>query len=290
MNHSSSMAPSQELGQLYIVASPIGNLGDISERAINTLKKVDLIICEDTRHSQRLLNHLNISKPMHCLHVFNESNKSQFLIDKLTTGMDLALISDAGTPLISDPGFPLIRMARRHGINIVPIPGPCALITALCAAGLPTNKFIFEGFLPHKQTARLNTLMPLIKEQRTLIFYETPHRLLDALKDIQQVFGQEREVVVAKELTKSYETFYCGSPHDILTQLQSSNNTLKGEYVIMLQGAPKKENADEKINNVIGLLLEEGLSVKKAANLTAKILGCKKNHAYDLALDKANSN
>lgn len=289
MNHSSSMAPSQELGQLYIVASPIGNLSDISERAISTLKKVDLIICEDTRHSQRLLNHLNISKPMHCLHVFNEGNKSQFLLDKLTAGLNLALICDAGTPLISDPGFPLIRLARRHGVNIVPIPGPCALITALCAAGLPTNKFIFEGFLPHKKTARLNALMPLLKEQRTLVFYEAPHRLLESLKDIQEVFGEDRELVVAKELTKSYETFYCGSVEDIVAQFQHNKDSLKGEYVIILQGAPKKENADEKINNVIDILLEEGLSVKKAANLTAKILGCKKNHAYDLALDKANS-
>jgi 16S rRNA (cytidine1402-2'-O)-methyltransferase len=282
------MAPSQEMGQLFIVASPIGNLDDISQRAIKTLASVDLIICEDTRHSSRLLNHLDISKPMHSLHVFNEGNKSQFLLDKLAEGLNLALISDAGTPLISDPGFPLIRLARLHGVTIVPIPGPCALVTALCAAGLPTNKFIFEGFLPAKQTARINALTPLLKEQRTLIFYEAPHRLVDTLKDMSQVFGPDRETSIAKELTKSYETFFCGPLSEMIETL-SNNKKIKGEYVIMLQGAPKKANFDDKIITVIQLFLDEGMSVKKAASLTAKIMNCKKNHAYELALDRAGS-
>lgn len=272
---------------LYIVATPIGNLDDISKRAIDTLKQVDEVIAEDTRHSKRLLNKLGINKPLTSLHVFNESDKSIELIDKLSHGRQLALISDAGTPLISDPGFPLIRLARQENIPIISIPGPCALITALCASGIACDKFVFEGFLPAKEIARLNALSALNQEHRTLIFYEAPHRLLDTIKNMNETFGPSRQVVIAKELTKLHERYYHGALQDVFNELHNQEDKIKGEYVIIVEGAPKHNEENEKIINLLNVFLEEKLSVKQAALLASKISGCKKNLAYDLALSLA---
>ncbi len=269
---------------LYIVATPIGNLKDISQRAIETLGQVDEIIAEDTRHSKRLLDHLGINKPMTSLHIYNESGKSYKLIEKLKSGLTAALISDAGTPLISDPGFPLIRLARKENIPIFTIPGPCALIAALCASGIACDKFIFEGFLPAKEKARLNALEHIAREHRTLVFYESPHRLIECLINMEQVFGASRNIVVAKELTKTHETFFSGDIALVIDILKKNEDKIKGEFVIVAEGAPKHQTSEEEVLHLLHLFLEEDISVKQAAHLTAKISGCKKNYAYDLAL------
>lgn len=271
-------------GELYIVATPIGNLDDITLRAIETLNKVDEIICEDTRHSQRLLTHLNINKKLISLHSFNESYKSTLLLEKLIQGKKLGLISDAGTPLISDPGFPLVQLAQEHSIPVIPIPGACALITALQASGMPANKFSFEGFLPAKSKARLTALSLIQNEERTVVFYESPHRILESLADIKQVFGFDRHCVIAKELTKSFENFITGSIEDVETTLAETPELQKGEFVILIAGEKKRSTDDEKIRKLLKIFLDEGISLKSAAALASKITNCKKNHAYQLAL------
>src|SRR5215208_3969204 len=199
------------IGLLYVVATPIGNLQDMSLRAIEILKQVDVILAEDTRHATKLLNHYSIQKPMISMHEFNENKKMHSILERVHEGKSVALISDAGTPLISDPGFPLVREARKQGINISPIPGPCAAIAALSAAGLPTDRFSFEGFLPAKSEARIDYLNQLKHEKRTLIFYEAPHRLMACLNAMAEVYGKHHHIVVARELTKKYESILDGS-------------------------------------------------------------------------------
>ncbi len=275
---------SSKLGQLYIVATPIGNLSDISQHALEILANVDLIVAEDTRHSKRLLEHYNIKAAMTSLHNYNESAKSEFLIEKIKKGQSLALISDAGTPLISDPGYPLVRDARAAGITIIPIPGSCALITALCASGLATDRFCFEGFLPSKPGTRLNTLALLKKETRTLCFYEAPHRLLKSLIDMQEVFGKERKVVVAKELTKCYERFFTGELQQVLLELEQMPDVIRGEFVILIDGAPDLNTDEQELITFMQLLIDEKLPTKQAASIAAKWFGCKKKQAYQIAL------
>lgn len=269
---------------LYIVATPIGNLDDITLRAINTLKQVDLIAAEDTRHSGLLLQHLGIKAKLFALHDHNEQEKSQLLIEKLKSGLSIALISDAGTPLINDPGYHLVKACRENNINVVPIPGACAAIAALSVAGLPSDRFSYEGFLPAKTKARQDYLTTLIDEPRTMIFYESTHRLLDTLHDMQTIWGSNRQIVLAKELTKTWETIVHFSIKDLIEWLEEDSNRQKGEFVLIAEGVSKTDDViDAKAINTLKLLLNE-LPLKKAAAITAEIYGVKKNQLYQLGL------
>lgn len=272
-------------GILYIVATPIGNLQDITIRAIEILKTVDRIAAEDTRHSAYLLKHFSINKPTLSLHEFNEQKRLKILLAHLQKGESIALISDAGTPLISDPGFHLVKEAKKLGIDVIPIPGPCAAIAALSVAGLPTDKFVFEGFLPVKQESRCNRLKQLLNETRTLIFYEAPHRLLSVLKTLVEVFGPTRKAVVARELTKVHETIIAADLQDLVTRFETYPEEQRGEIVILIAGCAAEKKNDEKVLNI---LLQE-LSVKQAVTLASKITGERKNILYEKALIKKSS-
>lgn len=273
-----------DFGTLYIVATPIGNLKDISQHALEVFASVELIVAEDTRHSKRLLEHFDIKAPMTSLHNFNESSKSEFLISKLQRGQSLALISDAGTPLISDPGYHLVKDARNAGITVTSVPGCCALIAALCASGLATDRFCFEGFLPAKPGTRLHALEKLSREERTMCFYEAPHRLLKSLNDMLSVFGEKRQVVVAKELTKMYERYFTGELQQVILGLEQLPEVIRGEFVILVDGAPPISVSNEELVPFMTLLLDENLSTKQAASIAAKWLGCKKKDAYNVGV------
>lgn len=273
-------------GILYIVATPIGNLQDISQRALAIFSEVDLIAAEDTRHSGLLLSHYGIKKPLFALHDHNEQQKAEVLLQRLQQGENIALISDAGTPLISDPGFHLVRHCRQAGIKIVPIPGACAAITALCAAGIASDRFCFEGFLPAKSKARRDKFDALKAETRTLIFYESTHRILDSLQDMQTVWGGERYVVLARELTKTWETIHGDKLDNLLDWLQQDDNRTKGEMVLVVEGQSAVEQqafSDEAIKAL--QLISQELPLKKAAAIVAEIYGYKKNGLYQFGLE-----
>ncbi|WP_299006308.1 16S rRNA (cytidine(1402)-2'-O)-methyltransferase [uncultured Shewanella sp.] len=274
---------------LYIVPTPIGNLEDISSRAITVLKQVSLIACEDTRHSGKLLNHFSIETKKIALHDHNERDRAQGIIQKLANGESVALISDAGTPLISDPGYHLVFQVREAGFNVSPLPGPCAAITALSASGLPSDRFSFEGFLPSKEKGRIDKLTALKEDPRTLIFYESPHRIVHSLTSIASVLGDDRQVVMAREVTKVFETFLSGTAAEVLAQVTSDANQQKGEIVLMCHGFRSETIAgDESALSVKVLetltLLSKELPLKKAAAITAEIYGLKKNALYKQGL------
>lgn len=273
---------SMNAGTLYVVATPIGNLGDMTPRAVEVLQRVARIAAEDTRHSAGLLRHFGIHTPLFALHEHNEREASVEVVQRLQQGEDIALISDAGTPLISDPGFPLARLAHEAGIRVVPLPGASALITALSAAGLPTDRFTFEGFLPPKSTARRHALEALASERRTLTFYEAPHRLLETLEDMTAVFGAERLAVLARELTKTFETLRRAPLGELLEFVRGDSDQQRGEAVLLVHGAPPPaaDALDDESRRVAELLAAE-LPVKQAAALAAKITGAKKNQIYD---------
>lgn len=272
-------------GTLYVVATPIGNLDDMVPRAIQTLQTVAVIAAEDTRHSARLLSHFDIKTPAVAYHDHSDEHRTEQLIARLLTGEDVALISDAGTPLVSDPGYRLVRTAREQGIRVVPIPGACAMIAALSAAGLPSDRFAFEGFLPAKQVARTTQLESLAGDTRTLVFYEAPHRILETLQDMLSVFGAEREVVIAREVTKTFETIKGDKLSAMVDWVAADSNQQRGEIVLLVHGAVKAEHAEisAEQERVMKVLLEE-LPVKQAAAIGAKITGLKKNFLYDWAL------
>lgn len=271
-------------GTLYIVATPIGNLDDLTPRAINVLQRVDYIAAEDTRHSLPLLKAFAIRTPAISLHEYNERERTTEIVSRLQKGESIALISDAGTPLISDPGYHLVHEVRAQGIQVVPVPGACAAIAALCAAGLPTDKFIFEGFLPVKSAARRERFHALLYETRTTIFYEAPRRILECLEDILQVLGPERQIVIARELTKIFEVIRSGVANELLTWIKEDDNQQRGEMVLLIEGAKENKNKEEQvIQHMLSILLTE-LPLKQAVNLTAKITGNKKNDIYDRAL------
>jgi 16S rRNA (cytidine1402-2'-O)-methyltransferase len=275
-----------EAGVLYIVATPIGNLGDISPRAVEVLRQVDRIAAEDTRHSAGLLRHFSITTPLFSLHEHNEREKSAALIERLSGGESIALISDAGTPLISDPGYILVRDAQQAGLRVVPIPGPSALITALSASGLPTDRFCFEGFLPAKSGPRRKLLEALRDEPRTLMFYESPHRILDCLADMSAAFGEEREAVLARELTKTFETIRHATLGELCEWVAEDANQQKGEFVLLLHGATVVEEDEEREGKRIAEVLAEELPLKQAAALAARLSGGRKNSLYQHLLDK----
>ncbi len=273
-------------GILYIVATPIGHLDDMTVRAIDILKRVDRIAAEDTRHSVRLLKHLGIEKPMVALHEHNEREQALKLLEYVQHGQSLALISDAGTPLISDPGYHIVQLAHQLHIQVVPIPGPCSIIAALSASGLPTDRFVFEGFLSSKTMARQKQLEKLAIETRTLIFFEAPHRILETLEALQNSFGSERLAVIARELTKTFETIRLGTLSELLIWIKSDHMQQRGEFVILVAGL-KRETSQETVSSealaVLKILLTE-LSVKQATGLAAKITGVSKGLLYDAAL------
>jgi 16S rRNA (cytidine1402-2'-O)-methyltransferase len=278
-----------DFGILYIVATPIGNLQDMTFRAVKVLQTVDAIAAEDTRHSKFLLQHYAIKTPVFSLHEHNESERVAAILERLTKGESIALISDAGTPLISDPGYVLVKEVKSKGITVIPVPGACAAIAALSAAGLATDKFVFEGFLPSKTKQRKDSLKALSNESRTMIFYESPHRILDLLTDMQEVFGNDRLVVMARELTKLFETIRSGCLSDLVPWVKSDENQQRGEIVVLLEGI-KQEVAEEALGEVKKILpiLLESLPVKQAVEITAKITGQRKNEIYDLALKLKN--
>lgn len=281
--------PDKERGILYIVATPIGNLADLSFRAVATLQKVDLIAAEDTRHSRPLMNRYGINKPMVAVHEHNEDATATRLVERLAHGESVALLSDAGTPLINDPGFPLVRLARERGIQVTPIPGPCAAIAALSVSGLSSDRFAFEGFPPRTGSARRNRLTKLREDPRTLIFYESSHRVLDFVADLAAVFPAARRVVIARELTKLYETVVEVTVGQAPALIEGDPHMRKGEFVILVQGAPDTPHDDELTHaqlRVLQLLLQE-CSVKTAATLAARITGARKEIAYRVALDLA---
>lgn len=275
-------------GTLYVVATPIGNLDDMSARALKVLADVALIAAEDTRHSMRLMQHFGINTPLAACHEHNERDEGGRFLTRLLAGDDIALVSDAGTPLISDPGYHLVRQARAAGVKVVPVPGACALIAALSAAGLPSDRFIFEGFLPAKTAGRRARLEQVKEEPRTLIFYEAPHRILECLDDMQAVFGADRPALLGRELTKAFETLKGLPLGELHAFVAADSNQQRGECVVLVAGwsAPESEDAvSSEAMRILNLLLEE-MPLKRAAALAAQITGERKNVLYQVALDK----
>ena len=274
------------IGELYLVATPIGDMTDIAPRALDILNIVDIVAVEDKRRSSRLFSHFGIKTPMISYHDHSEEKQVKKIIDELLCGKSVALISDAGTPLISDPGFKLVNAAKDKSIKVSPIPGPCALIAAISASGLPSNRFIFEGFLPAKSIARITKIQNISADSRTIIFYEAPHRILETLIDMIKVIGPSRKIVLARELTKTYETFISGTLKGVLEVIEKDLNQQKGEIVIVLAGADSSEKKIETQDSkrILSVLLED-LPLKQAVSLGSKITGVQKNIFYKLALD-----
>ncbi len=273
-------------GILFIVATPIGNLDDITFRAVEILKSIDIILAEDTRHSKKLLKHLNIEKPIRAFHEHNEREKTKAIIGELHSGKSIALISDAGTPLISDPGYFLVAQAKKEGLRVVPIPGPSALITALSASGLASDSFTFLGFLPSKKTARVKLLKSLVSRAETSIFYESPKRILATLTDMHSIFGGSREVCLAKELTKLFETIQTDSIPNLIKYLNIDKSHQKGEFVILVSATDKidRTGAETQLDTLLPILCAE-MGASKAAKLAAKITGIDKKKCYKRAID-----
>jgi 16S rRNA (cytidine1402-2'-O)-methyltransferase len=276
-------------GKLFIVATPIGNLGDITERALNILRDADLIAVEDTRHSRTLLQQFGIGTPMLAYHDFNENQQVARLLERITSGEDIALISDAGTPLISDPGYQLVRQAHIQGIKVVPVPGASAVVAALCSAGLASDRFTFEGFLPARSSARKVILQNLQNETRTMIFYEAPHRIVECLVDMLECFGASREITMARELTKTFETIIHSTVGALLDVVRNDSNQQKGEIVLVVAGNRiEAQLIDDQAMHTLKVLLAD-LPLKQACALAAKITGIKKNLLYEAALQMKGS-
>ena len=274
-------------GTLYVVATPIGNLDDLSPRARQTLADVDLIAAEDTRHTGRLLLHIGVKKALFALHDHNETEAAGKLIGALLDGRSVALVSDAGTPLVSDPGFRLVKSAHENGVTVSPVPGPSAVTAALSAAGLPTDRFAFEGFLPSKKKARCDKLKSLLNESRTVVFYESVHRIGESLRDMAAILGDGRRAFVGRELTKLHEQCLSGSLAQLAEAAANGDIVAKGEFVIVVAGAETDENSDVDA----ALLLEELAAVlppKQAAAITARVAGGKRNDYYRQLLEQKN--
>ncbi|MCF6345271.1 MAG: 16S rRNA (cytidine(1402)-2'-O)-methyltransferase [Thiomicrorhabdus sp.] len=273
-------------GTLFIVATPIGNLKDITQRAVETLEAVDWVAAEDTRHTRPLLQSLGINQSLISLHDHNEAQRSVQLLQRLQQGETGALVSDAGTPLINDPGYHLVKLLREHNINVVPIPGASAVITALCAAGLPTDRFSYEGFLPAKSGKRCLVLAGLKEDVRTLVFYESPHRVQATLLDLKHVFGGDRVMSVARELTKKFEQFVQGTVDEVIAYFDANSDKVRGEFVLMVAGAKeKKAVALSEWDGLIEVLLKQNLPVKQISEIIAEYAGIKKKPVYSRVLE-----
>ncbi len=274
----------EAVGRLYVVATPIGNLGDLSPRARAVLSDCALVAAEDTRHTGALLKHFGIRTPLLSLHEHNEQQRASDILQRLRRGAAVALVSDAGTPAISDPGYELVRAAVAAGIDIVAIPGPCAAVAALSIAALPTDRFCFEGFLPARGAARRARLLAVASEPRTLVFYESPHRIEDTLEDCVTSIGAERGAAVAREITKLHETVYRGSLAELAARARQDADFARGEIVLIIAGAPQvPEELGTGLDRVLRLLLAE-LPLKQAARLAARIADVRDNEAYKRAL------
>jgi 16S rRNA (cytidine1402-2'-O)-methyltransferase len=271
-------------GTLYVVATPIGNLADLTPRAREVLASVALIAAEDTRHTRQLLQSCGIGTALTSLHEHNEAQKSAELVARLAQGESLALVSDAGTPLVSDPGFDLVAAARRAGIAVVAIPGACAAIAALSVAGLPTDRFVFEGFLPAKTAARSERLEQLAREQRTMVFYEAPHRLTEVLRDMTRILGAERNASISRELTKRFETTYSGTLAQLSEAAERDSDMSRGEIVIVVSGAAATSTALELDSDALLRALLQELSPSQAAKVAAHVTGGKRSELYEAAL------
>jgi len=270
-------------GALYIVPTPIGNLEDITLRALRVLKEVDLIAAEDTRHTQHLLNHYGIKTPLTSYHEHNEREKAQTLVDRIKNGANIALVSDAGTPAIADPGFRLVVAAIAADVPIIPLPGAAALATVLSASGLPTDRFLFEGFLPAKKSERRTKLQALREQTATLVFYEAPHRLLETLNDLRQLFG-DRALVLAREVSKVHEEFLRGTVSDVVTQL--ADREVKGEITLVVHGSTGEAIvSEEQLRTEIRRLKDKGMRVKEIAEVLGEQFGYSKKAIYRLALE-----
>ncbi len=273
---------------LYLVATPIGNLGDMLPRALSVLQSVDAIAVEDTRHSGKLLQHFNISKPMIPYHDHNERGAADRILQLLQQDKRVALISDAGTPAIADPGYRLVRLAHQHGVRVESIPGPCAAIVALAGSGLPSDRFLFAGFLPAKTQARQTALQALANDSATLIFYEAPHRLASTVADMVQVLGADREVCLARELSKQFETVWLTTLGGLQQGIIEKRVEERGEMVLVVAGNTQAlSTSDTEVNRVLDILLAE-LPVKQSAALAAKITGASKRALYQMALERKN--
>ena len=268
---------------LYVVATPIGNKGDISPRARQILADVDLVAAEDTRHSGRLLRELGLERPLVSLHEHNERARSAELVERLRAGARVALVSDAGTPLVSDPGFRLVRAAVDAGIAVVPLPGPCAAIAALSAAGLPSDRFCFEGFLPARAAARRRRLAGLAHESRTIVIYEAPHRLAATLEDLAAACGHSRYACVARELTKRHETFYRAALGELARRAASDSDMGRGEIVVLVEGAAESHAVAHGLDETLATLLKY-LPPSAAAAACAALIGVRRGDAYARAL------
>lgn len=267
-------------GRLWVVATPIGNLDDLSPRAQETLRRAALIAAEDTRHSAPLLARYGVSTRLVALHEHNERDEAERLVARLQAGDDIALISDAGTPLVSDPGFRLVRAARAAGIVVSPVPGACAAIAALSVAGLPSDRFVFEGFLPAKPGARRERLAELAGEARTVVFYESSHRVRECLDDMVAVFGPGRPAVLARELTKLFETVLDGTLAGLAARVAADPNQERGEFVLLIGGRPEQEDARLAEGRRVFALLREELPPARAAKLAAAISGAPRKALY----------
>lgn len=273
-----------ESGALYVVATPIGNLEDISARALRVLREVDAIAAEDTRHTGQLLAHFAIATPLFSLHEHNECARLESVVARLRAGQALALVSDAGTPLISDPGFPLVRELRRQGLPVIPVPGPSSVLAALSVAGLPTDRFVFEGFLPAKSHARRERLRELASEPRTLVFLEASHRIAETLADLAAELGAARPAVLARELTKRFEEIQGAPLAELAAWLVAEPQRQKGEFVLVVQGAAAVDETDTpETRHLLTALLAE-LPMGRAVALAAQVTGLKRKALYELAL------
>lgn len=271
---------SKSPGTLHVVATPIGNLGDLSARALETLKTVDAICAEDTRHTRQLLSHFGLERPLIALHEHNEDAQAAQLVARLQSGESFALVSDAGTPLVSDPGFRLVRAARAAGLRVSPVPGACAAIAALSVAGMPSDRFVFEGFLPAKASARRERLSRLTGEVRTLIFYESAHRIEESLDDLVAAFGEARRGTIARELTKLFETVLDGTLADLRQRVGADANQRKGEFVLIVEGAGEDANAAVAEGKRLYAKLTEYLKPSQAAKLAAELSGAPRKALY----------
>ena len=273
-------------GSLYIIATPIGNLSDITLRAIETLKNVDLVLAEDTRHSKKLFDHYEIKSPLTAFHEHNENEKASGIISEIHSGKSIALISDAGTPLISDPGYQLVSEAKKIGINVIPIPGPNAAIAALSSSGIASSSFSFFGFLPAKQASRLKLLKTKRSLDETIIFYESPKRILATIKDMMAVFGETRRVCLAKELTKSFETILNDNLIALIDYLESDPSHQKGEFVLIVSPDDKIDfdEAKSELEKILPILCDE-MGASKASKLASKITGLDKKYCYQKAIN-----
>ena len=270
----------QTPGTLHVVATPIGNLGDLSPRALDTLRNVAAICAEDTRHTRQLLSHFGLERPLLALHQHNEDAQAAQLVARLLAGESLALVSDAGTPRVSDPGFRLVRAARAAGIRVSPLPGACAAIAALSVAGLPSDRFVFEGFLPARSSARRERLSQLVSEPRTLMFYESAHRIEEALGDMAATLGESRRAVVARELTKLFETVLDGSLVDLHSRVSTDADQRKGEFVVIVEGAGEDIDAKIAEGQRLYAKLSEYLKPSQAAKLAAELSGAPRKALY----------